>query len=196
MTDAELAILGLVHERERYGYEIEAVIEERGMREWTAIGFSSIYYLLKKLEREGLVRSRLEEGERGAARKVYQETERGRAQLQAETVARLSELRPSPSPFLLGIANAPGLPLEEVIAALESYRKELMSRLGRVNTAWIRQGKGRLPPLVEAIFDYNTAMLRAEDAWVGDLIARLRQAEGKKVPARPSSSGGDWDPWR
>jgi DNA-binding PadR family transcriptional regulator len=196
MTDAELAILGLVHERERYGYEIEAVIEERGMRDWTAIGFSSIYYALKRLEREGLVRSRLEQGERGAARKVYQVTERGRAQLQAETVARLSELRPSASPFLLGIANAPGLPLEEVVPALEAYRQELMSRMGRVNTAWIRQGKGHLPALVEAIFDYSTAMLRAEDAWVGELLAKLRQTEGKKAPARPSSSGGDWDPWR
>jgi DNA-binding PadR family transcriptional regulator len=196
MTDAELAVLGLVHERERYGYEIEAVIEERGMREWTAIGFSSIYYTLKKLEREGLVRSRLEEGGRGAARKVYQVTDKGRDQLQAETVARLSELRPSPSPFLLGIANAPGLPLEEVIAALETYRKELMSRLGRVNTAWIRQGKGHLPALVEALFDYSTAMLRAEDDWVDELLNGLRQTEGKKASARPRSGGGDWDPWR
>ncbi len=196
MTDAELAILGLVYERDRYGYEIEAVIEERGMREWTAIGFSSIYYLLKKLEKEGLVRSRLEEGGRGAARKVYQVTERGRADLQAETVARLSQIRPAPSPFLLGVANAPGLPLEEVIAALEAYRQELMGRMGRVNTAWIRDGKGRLPLLVEAVFDYSTTMLRAEDAWVGDLLARLRQVEGRKSPGRPRSAGGDWDPWR
>jgi DNA-binding PadR family transcriptional regulator len=196
MTDAELAILGLVHERERYGYEIEAVIEERGMREWTAIGFSSIYYLLKKLEQEGLIRSRLEEGGRGAARKVYQVTEQGRGQLRAETLVRLSEARPAPSPFLLGIANAPGLPLEEVITAVEGHRQELMGRMGRVNTAWIRQGKGRLSPLVEALFDYSIAMLRAEDAWVGDLLAKLRQAEGKKSPARPGPSGGDWDPWR
>jgi DNA-binding PadR family transcriptional regulator len=47
--------LTLVAERPRHGYEIERVIEERGMREWTEIGFSSIYYLLKKLEREGLI---------------------------------------------------------------------------------------------------------------------------------------------
>jgi DNA-binding PadR family transcriptional regulator len=196
MTDSELTILGLVHERERYGYEIEAVIEERGMREWTAIGFSSIYYLLRKLEKEGLVRSRLEEGGRGAARKVYQVTEQGRAQLRAETLARLSQVRPSPSPFLLGVGNAPGLPLEEVITALEAYRQELMGRMGEVNTAWIREGKGYLPPLVEAIFDYSTTMLRAEDAWVGELLGKLRQVEGKKARSQPKSSGGDWDPWR
>ena len=44
-----------------YRPEIEHVIEERGMRDWTEIGFSSIYYLLKKLEKEGLIAGRLEE---------------------------------------------------------------------------------------------------------------------------------------
>ncbi|HIP96867.1 MAG TPA: hypothetical protein EYH32_06595 [Anaerolineae bacterium] len=53
MTNAELAILSLIAEQPRHGYEIEQVIEERRMREWTEIGFTSIYYLLKKLERGG-----------------------------------------------------------------------------------------------------------------------------------------------
>lgn len=196
MTDGELAILGLVCERERYGYEIESVIEERGMREWAAIGFSSIYYLLKKLETEGLVRSRLEEGGRGAARKIYQVTERGRAELEAETEARLSQVRPSPSSFMLGMANASALPAEAVIGALEAYREELMGRLARVNMAWISQGKGRLPLLVEALFDYSTVMLRAEDEWVGGLLATLGQQQGRPAPTRPKSAGGDWDAWR
>ena len=50
MTNAELAILSLVVEQPRHGYEIERVIGERGMREWTEVGFSTIYSLLKKLE--------------------------------------------------------------------------------------------------------------------------------------------------
>ena len=54
LTNAELAILSLVAETPRHGYEIEQVIERRGMREWTEVGFSSIYYLLKKLETDGL----------------------------------------------------------------------------------------------------------------------------------------------
>ena len=46
LTNAELAILSLIVEQPRHGYEIEQVIEQRGMREWTDVGFSSIYYLL------------------------------------------------------------------------------------------------------------------------------------------------------
>ena len=77
MTNAELAILTLVAEKPRHGYEIECVIEERGMRDWTEIGFSSIYYLLKKLEKEGLLEGRMETTGRGPARKVYRATPAG-----------------------------------------------------------------------------------------------------------------------
>jgi DNA-binding PadR family transcriptional regulator len=42
LTDAELTVLGLVAEVPRHGYELEAIVAERGIREWTALGFSSI----------------------------------------------------------------------------------------------------------------------------------------------------------
>ena len=60
MTNAELAILSLIAEQPRHGYDIEQIIEARGMREWTEIGFSSIYYLPNKLEKAGLVESQLQ----------------------------------------------------------------------------------------------------------------------------------------
>ena len=50
ISNIEAAILGLLCERPQYGYEIEKIIEKRNMRNWTEIGFSSIYYILKKLE--------------------------------------------------------------------------------------------------------------------------------------------------
>ena len=51
LTDNELLVLGLVAEMPRHGYELEQLIDRRGMREWTQIGFSSIYFVLGKLER-------------------------------------------------------------------------------------------------------------------------------------------------
>ena len=50
LTNTELAILGLVAEQPKHGYQIEQDIAARGMRDWTEIGFSSIYYVLNKLE--------------------------------------------------------------------------------------------------------------------------------------------------
>ena len=57
LTNSELAILGLVAEHPRYGYQVEQDIAARGMREWTEIGFSSIYYVLNKLEAAGWLAS-------------------------------------------------------------------------------------------------------------------------------------------
>jgi DNA-binding PadR family transcriptional regulator len=58
VTNAELAVLSLVVERPRHGYDVELTIAERGMRDWTDVGFSSIYYLLGKLEKAGLIEGR------------------------------------------------------------------------------------------------------------------------------------------
>ena len=36
----EELILGILAEQPRHGYQIEKLIEERGMRKWTDVGFS------------------------------------------------------------------------------------------------------------------------------------------------------------
>ena len=77
MTNAELAVLSLLVEKPRHGYEIQQVIEDRGMRDWTEIGFSSIYYVLAKLEKRGLVSSTQDAGGKGPSRKVYAPTGAG-----------------------------------------------------------------------------------------------------------------------
>ncbi|NUS65813.1 MAG: PadR family transcriptional regulator, partial [Saccharothrix sp.] len=67
-----MTLLGLLVEQPRHGYELEEVITARGMREWTEIGFSSIYYLLGKLRDRGLVAEVDAPGSgRGKARKVF-----------------------------------------------------------------------------------------------------------------------------
>jgi DNA-binding PadR family transcriptional regulator len=55
MTDAELAILSLLAEGPSFDHDLNATIEARGLRRWTAIGSSSMYYVLDKLEKQGLV---------------------------------------------------------------------------------------------------------------------------------------------
>lgn len=62
----------------RHGYELDRVIEQRGIREWTTLGFSSIYYLLDRLAGLGLI----ETSERGGRRRAsYRLTEAGWARL-------------------------------------------------------------------------------------------------------------------
>lgn len=68
--------LGLVAEKQCHAKDIDDRIEERGMRNWTAIGTSSIYGVLKKLKDDGLVTSWIEELDNRMI-KVYQITDLG-----------------------------------------------------------------------------------------------------------------------
>jgi DNA-binding PadR family transcriptional regulator len=176
-TNAELAILSLVAERPRHGYEIEQVIEERGMREWTEVGFSSIYYLLRKLEQERLIEGQLEEAERGPARKVFRITQTGIEARKAALLEALSVPWRDYPPLMLGIANLPALAPAEVITALQKYRDELAARRDEVKAK--RKSQSPLPYFVEAMFDYSLTKIKTELEWVGKFIKQVEDQTGR-----------------
>lgn len=171
MTNAELAILGLVVEQPRHGYEIERVIEERGMRNWTEVGFSSIYYLLKKLEQEGYVEGQLVEAARGPARKVYHASPSGQRALRAGVLEALSVPQRSYPSVQLGLSHLPGIPAADAVAALGQYRENLAGQLAEVRQGW--ETKKPLPLFIEAMFEHSTTMIQAELSWVEGLIEKM-----------------------
>jgi DNA-binding PadR family transcriptional regulator len=103
LTDSESLVLGLVAEMPRHGYELEQVIEERGMREWTQIGFSSIYYVLGRLEQRGLVKAGMPAN--ATAKKSYEITARGKETLVDQTLATLKSVQPTYPSLLLGMIH-------------------------------------------------------------------------------------------
>ena len=162
LTSAELTLLGLLVEKPRHGYELEEVIAERGMREWTEIGFSSIYYLLTKLRDRGLI---AETGEpaRGKARKVFAPTPDGFrccAEAAEHAIATVSPVFP---PLLIGLATQPVIPPARLHAALARRAEALAEKIAEVHAAAARQ---EVPPFVRAIFDYSLGQLEAEQDWL------------------------------
>jgi DNA-binding PadR family transcriptional regulator len=171
MTNAELAILSLIAEHPRHGYQIDQVIQERGMREWTEVGFSSIYYLLKKLEGQGLIEGRLREAGRGPARKEYTATSAGARALQAAVLDALSEPRRCYPSLQLGLANLPSIPPAEAMAALRRYGDALAARRDHVQERW--QSQRPVPYFVDAMFHHSLTLIDAEITWVEDFVVRM-----------------------
>jgi DNA-binding PadR family transcriptional regulator len=166
LTDAELLVLGLVAEMPRHGYELEQVIEQRGMREWTQIGFSSIYFVLGNLEKLELVAAKRPTGAK--AKKVFNLTEAGRATLVEQSLAALRTVRPSYASVLLGMVHWPVLERDAALGALKERGAAIEAerqRLGDIQTA-----QQPLPDFVEALFDYALGQLRAEAEWVGQTL--------------------------
>jgi len=178
MTDAELAVLSLVVETPRHAYEIERVIAERGMRDWTDIGFSSIYYLLTKMAQAGLVEGRLERATgKGPARRVFAPTPEGFA---AWTEASLAALGTPTAkmPFLLGLTNLGGLPHDRALEAARACRAALDERLSEVREK--RRAAGAVGWFVDEAFDYSEQSLRTGRDWVAGFVERLER-RGREV---------------
>jgi DNA-binding PadR family transcriptional regulator len=170
ITDAELLVLGLVAEMPRHGYQLDRVIEERGMREWTPIGFSSIYFVLGKLERRGLVMA--DEATGPKARKVFRVTEVGRKALAEESLAALRRVTPSYGSVLLGMAHWPVLTRDAAIGALEARGAAVDAEVRRLGDIQVAQQP--LPDYLEALFDYAIGQLRAEAAWVAQTLDYMK----------------------
>lgn len=196
MTNAEGAILGLVAEKPRHGYEIEHVIEERGMRDWTEIGFSSIYYVLNKLEAEGRIEGSLEKAAgRGPARKVYRITASGGRALRDAVIESLAVPGRALSPLHLGLSNLPGVSPEEAAEALRQHNRVLGACRAAVRSK--RESQSPLPFFVDAMFDYSLTMMEAEIGWIEKTIARLESNEPIfALVGGPQASAADEGPPR
>lgn len=174
MTNAELAILSLIAEKDRHGYEIESLIEERGMREWTEIGFSSIYYLLKKLEKKKWIKGkRVRQVGPGRTRVVYHISAAGRKALRASTLEALSVTHRASSPMQLGLANLPAISKDEALAALCQQSEGLVEHRERIQTRWDSQQP--LPFFVDAMFDLALTKITAELDWLNRFIDQVEQ---------------------
>ena len=82
LTTPDLVILSLLAERPMHGYEVNATLENRKIRDWAAVSRPQIYYSLDKLTSFGLIRVIAEDSpSAGPERRVLQTTEQGRKRL-------------------------------------------------------------------------------------------------------------------
>jgi DNA-binding PadR family transcriptional regulator len=159
LTNAEYAILGLLVERPCHGYDLERLIEERGMREWTELAFSSIYYILKKLLQRQLIEPRQTSARK--TRKTYAPTDAGFA-LHGETTLRLlREPGPTYPTILLGLANWPALEPQQAMTALRARSETLKATLAHLMEK-ARPG----PAFIDVLFDYSISQIKSELDWV------------------------------
>lgn len=172
MTDAELTILSLLVEGPRYGSEIQQIVEARGLRDWLPIGFSSIYYILNKLERQNMLSSTLRHEGRGPARKLYELTAEGRGILQTAIQDLLRAPRSLGSGFELGLANLHVLRPATIYRVLSLHRDDLRQQYDAVRLAWSRFQKEspQNQQHLRALYTHSLTMMEAELKWMDEFL--------------------------
>lgn len=170
LTDSELMVLGLVAEMPRHGYELEQVIEQRGMRQWTQIGFSSIYFVLGKLEKRGFIKA--ETPKSSKAKKKVKITRSGRTALVKQTLSALRLVRPNYSPLLMGMIHWPVLSQQQALSALSDRLSAVKQELERIKDIHFQQQP--LPDFVDSMFEFSVGQLNAEQDWIENTLAYMQ----------------------
>src|SRR5215831_2705681 len=82
LTIPDLVLLSLLAERPMHGYQANALLEFRKVRDWAGVSRPQVYYSLDKLERLGFIRSiRSKEDSAGPERQSFETTRAGREAL-------------------------------------------------------------------------------------------------------------------
>lgn len=188
----DIAILGLLMERDHHGYEIRAQLRDRLGLSANA-SFGSIYPALNRFEREGLVEavatsdvSALSTGSlsgeraslrtrRGATprgrrgRKVYSITARGRDEF-ARLLADPSTIDDARS-FPLRMALARYLTPSSRVGLLEQRRANLMRRLAEVRQ---HAASDQLDGYARSVMEHGVRTVELEIDWVDSLLQHER----------------------
>jgi len=105
LTIPDLVILSLLAERPMHGYEVNATLEDRSIRDWAPVSRPQIYYSLDKLTKLRLIRITSHDSPTaGPERRVLQTTALGRERLADALEAKKWIHQKVHDPFLIWLA--------------------------------------------------------------------------------------------
>ena len=179
----KMVVLGMLMIGMRYGWEMEKFTADTNMRQWTPIGMSTIYKVLKDLARAGLVTTTKERGEKGPARVAYQLTDEGRAAFKTAVAAALRSDASVYSDRIAGLVFLPALgkraakkPLDDCADWLERA-DEILAK---------RQNDHPGDPIADAIIGYYRDVYAAERKAVEKIKRIVENTPRKPNPTHSS----------
>jgi len=183
LSNVEIVLLQLLTEKhEMSGYEINQLIVERGYREWSGIGTTSIYTGLKKLEKKGFVTSFVDTKKKGKGPLPikYKLVIKGFTRFKEEIKNIFIYSKVRDSRFDISIASIPIFKKEEIVEFLLIRKKNLMNSIDSVKKKYQLQGGDLLPFHVKALFKHSKVMTNEELKFIDYLIENVNKSDSNK----------------
>jgi len=172
LSDREFMLLSLIWERKAVsGYQLNAIIKNRGYREWAEIGMTSIYIGLKKLEQKELIQGQLTTNKtiQGPAAKEYSLTDEGANLLKEETGKGLSETRERDRRFDLALSTMDVLSLETALSLIFKRKIFLESEQKRISKVYSGQ-QHHISFQGALLFKHTLHFIKSEITFLNNLI--------------------------
>jgi len=177
VSKVELLVLGALAEEPTHGYGILEGFRARSVGFWAEVGRASVYQALRRMESDGLVAGRAQEGTDGPDRRVFRITRAGRDRLREGLAERATDLSPYDTDAGLALGLSHLMPAAEARSAMNARELALRDLLDALRTERARtsadRGGGRT--VANAMLDRQEALARAELAW----LARFRTGSGR-----------------
>lgn len=186
LTTPDLVLLSLLAERPMHGYEANALLEFRKVRDWAGVSRPQVYYSLEKLARLELIESTAGDSEKaGPERHVFATTPEGKAAL-ADALERegWAEQAERP-PFLTWLALSwqcrPGM-FQRQLRRRQEFLKGELARKQEVLQEVLRE-TGH--PFHEAVWMLSLSIeqLRTELAWAEQVAHEFPRRGPARNPA-------------
>jgi DNA-binding PadR family transcriptional regulator len=180
-----LVLLSLLAERPMHGYQANAELERREIRDWAGISLPQVYYSLEKLARAGLIRLlETDENASGPERSSFLTTAKGRAAL-ADALERedWTTQRDRP-PFLTWVALSwqarPGVVKRQIARRREYLEKEVAKEKEVLRSILAEVGH----PYHEAVWMVSLMIeqFRTELRWLKRVAREMKKRGRAKHP--------------
>jgi len=183
LTIPDLVILSLLAERPMHGYEVNATLEDRKIRDWAPVSRPQIYYSLDKLAKLRLIRVTSENSpSAGPERRVLETTAAGKESLADALEGKSWVNQKVHQAFLIWLALS-------WRARPRTFRKQLNARKKIIEEKLAGERATLADVLTEVGHPYHEAVwmlqlmidqLKAELRWV----ERILNEADKRAPAR------------
>jgi DNA-binding PadR family transcriptional regulator len=175
ISNAESALLGLLSEEPMHPYKIEQEVKFRDMRFWTELSMSSIYKLLRKLEKDGLVERENRISPENRLQKLYSISKEGTECLKHKIATLLSSSEHIRWQVDIGIYNCNLLPLKKIRESLNEYRNDLLEKIKGYENLLEFLKDADCPQHRFEVAKRPVYLLKAEIAWVDSYIKNLKK---------------------
>jgi DNA-binding PadR family transcriptional regulator len=177
LSHVEFIVLALIQEQPKTtGYQLNALVNERGYREWADIGTTSIYTALKTLKERGYVTSAMDRYKTGKGPKGVNFTlmPDGLAVLQSEVRQGLSMAHEHGGRFMLAMSAMVVLETADVIDALHQRIAGLREDYTRVQQVYDPQ-KASISAPGAWLFRYSFAAIEQEIAFTETMLSEIKE---------------------
>ncbi len=167
------------------GTMLNELIEERNVKQWSRLSFSSIYYIITQLEKMKLIKAKetisntKAQSEVGAPQKLFIVTSTGQRILKSTVIHYFHKMDLNYQEMNLALAAAFVFDDEEFLDTIKNYKKRIDERIevvrGRFKEDSKYEQEGDLPIHVWALFNYSFNSLSAKNIFLKELIDKIEE---------------------